>query len=298
MTIRQRFNLSMFNLGYTIKGKILRTIPSILIPKSGSAHRELNIAITTYVDRYDLFFKPLYHTLRKLFPHINFYIAVNGFHDKVVQEHYLRRFYNEICTKRLIGEKFILHDRPVGLTRLWNELISEGTCQTTLVLNDDLRIYPWFRKWIERRLWSSSITLINGTWSHFFICRNLFDTVGSFDEDFRGIGFEDMDYTARCAYNKVSINNVKCQFINHLDHQPSRTSFDDQSSTLWGPKYSSINHEVFFRKWKVCDYDSGAYIKQLDSYVMPVKGFDKKQSKINLKFINGVCYPDRAEFKS
>jgi hypothetical protein len=162
-----------------------------------------------------------------------------------------------------------------------------------LILNDDLKIYPWFRHWINKELWSSSVTLINGTWSHFFICKDLLDTIGSFDEDFRGIGFEDMDYSARCAYNKILINNLRCQFIAHLDHQPSRTSFDDRSSTLWGPKYSSINHETFFKKWRICDHDSGIYIKQLKSFVVPVKPLVNKRGHLHLNFVNGVCYPDR-----
>lgn len=293
MSIKQKFNLSMFNLAYAAKGKILRSVPTRLIPKKMGLNTELNIAITTYVDRYDLFFKPLYYSLRRLCPDIRIYIAVNGFYDDKVQEQYLSRFHDEICKTRSEKESFILHDKPVGLTRLWNELITQGKCQTTLVLNDDLRIYPWLRQWLEKRLWDSSITLINGSWSHFFFYRDLFETIGPFDEDFHGIGFEDMDYTARCAYNGVSINNVRCQFIAHHDHQPSRTSFDDQSSTHWGPKYSSMNHETFFKKWKLCDHDSGIFIKQLNSFVVPLKPLVNARHDSNMRFTKGICYPDR-----
>jgi hypothetical protein len=293
MSIRQKINYSIYNLGYAVKGNVLKSFPSYLVPKGRSLNDLLEIGITTYVDRYDSFFKPLYFSLRHLFPDVNLYVAVNGFHDKQVQEDYLKRFHSELCSTDFGRGKFILHDKPVGLTRLWNELVSQGNCPTTLILNDDLMIYPWFRRWVEKKLWSPSISLINGSWSHFLLCKDILDRVGWFDEDFRGIGFEDMDYTARCAYNDVSINNLRCQYITHHDHQPSRTSFDDQSSTLWGPKYSSINHDAFFNKWMICDHDSGIYIKQLKSFVLPKKTIRNESFRRHMKFLDGLCYPDR-----
>jgi hypothetical protein len=295
MSIREKFNYSIYNLASTVKGRFLRSLPSAFVPKKLNLSTSLEIGITTYVDRYDSFFKPLYCSIRQLFPDINIYIAVNGFHDQLVQNDYLTRLHSELCMPNFGNSKFILHDQPVGLTRLWNELVCLGTSPTILILNDDLRIYSWFRHWLEKKTWGSSITLINGTWSHFFLCKELLDKIGWFDENFRGIGFEDMDYTARCLYHGVKIDNQRCQFITHHDHQPMRTSFDDQSQTLWGPKYSSINHDTFFSKWQTCDYDSGIYIKQLDSFVIPRShlGVEWRGDALNLKFNKGVCFPDR-----
>ncbi|MFN9622664.1 MAG: glycosyltransferase family 2 protein [Cyanobacteriota bacterium] len=293
MSIIEKFNYTIFNFAYAAKGEFLKSLPDFVVPKRINLNSDLEIGITTYVDRYDTFFKPLYASLKQLFPDVSLCVAVNGFNDKSVQTDYLNRINNELCGNNLGLSRFILHDKPVGLTRLWNELISAGTCRTILILNDDLKIYPWFRLWIEKKLWNSSITLVNGTWSHFFLCKDLLDKVGWFDEDFRGIGFEDMDYTARCAYNGVPINNLRCQYITHHDHQPSRTSFDDQSSTLWGPKYSSINHDVFFNKWAVCDHNSGIYIKQINSFVLPRKSFRNMIPNLELDFQNGIYYPDR-----
>lgn len=293
MSIKQSLNYRLFWLANAAKGKVLRSIPNVLIPRTKTLTNSVQIAITTYVDRYDYFFKPLYKSLNQLFPDINIFVAVNGFHDKDVQKHYLCRLHKELCTKSLNGNTFILHDKPVGLTRLWNELISQGNCETTLILNDDLRIYPWFRPWMEKMYWQSNITLINGTWSHFFLSKRVIDTVGWFDENFQGIGFEDMDYTARCAYRGITINNIRCQYIHHLDHQPSRTSFDNKSSTYWGPKYSLINHDHFFKKWHICDHDSGVFIKQLNSFVIPKRNNDERYDEVKLFFKDGVYYPDR-----
>lgn len=293
MSINQSINYKLYNYAYKAKGTILRSIPNSFVPKRRNLSGVLQIGITTYVDRYDIFFKPLYHSLKLLFPEVQIIVAVNGFHDREIQKLYLTRFHRQICVDNINSNKFVLHDNPVGLTRLWNEILSQGNNKTTLILNDDLRVFPWLRIWIEKELWNSSITLMNGTWSHFFICKDVLDLVGWFDENFRGIGFEDMDYTARCAYKGVVIQNLRCQYITHLDHQPSRTSFDDQTQTLWGSKYSSINHDAFFQKWKICDHDSGIFIKQLNSFVIPNNLDSEKGEEINLIFKDNICYPDR-----
>jgi len=293
MSMNPNLNYRLFQLADATKGKLLCSIPSGIIPRRINIANYLQIAITTYVDRYDQFFKPLYKSLNRLFPEVNIFVAANGFHDRDVQSQYLCRIHNELCNRDLCGNTFILHDKPVGLTRLWNELISQGNCKTTLILNDDLRVYPWFRAWIEKKYWESNITLINGTWSHFFFSKDILETVGWFDESFQGIGFEDMDYTARCSSKGITMHNVRCQYIQHLDHQPLRTSFDNKSSTYWGPKYSTINHDSFFRKWAICDHNSGIFIKQLNSFVIPKSKHKEKHSRVELFFKNGVYYPDR-----
>jgi hypothetical protein len=294
MGITQQINSTLYDYAYKSRGILLNSIPSRVISNQFNLSHVLQIGITTYVDRYEAFFKPLYFSLRRTFPEISIYVAVNGFHDLSLQTKYLERFYNEICLPHASGsDRFILHDKTVGLTRLWNEILSLGRSKTTLILNDDLRIFPWFRKWLENKPWYSDITLINGSWSHFFICKSILSKVGWFDEEFQGIGFEDMDYTARCVTEGVLIGNLRCQNIIHLDHQPTRTSFDDRSKTLWGPKYSTINHDRFFNKWKLTNDHNGVFIKQLNSYVVPNITYNLKSPILDLIFHDNVCYPDR-----
>jgi hypothetical protein len=289
------FNYQAYKILDRLKGKTLRMIPNRLISRNAGLGANLQIAVTTYVDRYELFFKPLYYSLRKIFPDVNIYTAVNGFHDHDIQSKYLQRLQSELCESPMDGCTFILHDQPVGLTRLWNELLSQGSATTTLILNDDLEIYPWLRCWTQKGSWGENITLVNGSWSHFFISKHVLKTVGWFDEDFKGIGFEDMDYTARCALSGIPIDNLSCQYIKHLDHQPVRTSFDTQSTTMWGPKYSSMNHDSFFRKWRKCSHNSGIFIKQINSFVEPVniRLLESRQASISLAFRKGICFPDR-----
>jgi hypothetical protein len=293
MAIKNNLNFMIYDFAYRAKGRLLNLAPTHLVPRRLDLSSKMQIAITTYVDRYDLYFKPLFFSLRKLFPEINILVAVNGFPDNDVQMQYLDRFRSEICDIMPLNCLFLLHDKPVGLTRMWNELLSLSEYNATLILNDDLKIYPWFKSWINQTCISSGLTLINGTWSHFFICKEVLDLVGWFDEDFHGIGFEDMDYTARCALKGIKIGNLRCPHIIHHDHQPLRTSFDNKSSTLWGPKYSSINHDAFFQKWEITEDPAGIYIKQLNASVVPTTILSNISSPINLTFNGNICYPDR-----
>lgn len=293
MKLKENLNYKIYQFSRLLKGRLLSSVPNLLIPKRRELNKDLQIGITTYVDRYESYFKPLYKSLRSIFPEVNIYVAVNGFYDDSVQKKYLELVHKELCYDLKNDNTFILHDKPVGLTRLWNELLSQGQCETTLLLNDDLYIYPWFRIWLGKVKWDAGITLINGTWSHFLFSKSMLKTVGWFDEEYRGIGFEDMDYTARCAHMNISIQNISCQYILHQDHQPTRTSFDKDSDTLWGPKYSQINHDTFFRKWKLSDTPSDIFIKQLSSYILPNQLTETKNESIELSFNGGVCYPDR-----
>jgi hypothetical protein len=291
---RQNLNYQLYLASKKLKTKLLRKLPLSFVPRQRDLSNTLQIGITTYIDRYENFFKPLYLDLLLLFPEVDIFVSVNGFFDQDSQSRYLDRLRNELCNKKSDGSTFVLHDFPVGLTRLWNEILSQGNNSTTLLLNDDLRVFPWFRAWIEKNFRSNNnITLINGTWSHLFFNRNLFGEIGLFDEDFRGIGFEDMDYTARCGIKGIEINNLACDFIEHKDHQPSRTSFDQISDTLWGPKYSSINHKYFFWKWKLSSEYPGVFIKQLDSFVTQNNHVQERSSQYKLHFQNGIYYPDR-----
>lgn len=287
-------NFFLYSLAYRLKTFFSRLIPHSLVRRNKNLSGCFDIGITTYIDRYDDYFKPLYHKLKQYFPDVRIIVAVNGFTDKEEQSMYLSRLNQELCSHQVKNSVFILHDNPVGLTRLWNEILSQSLCENTLILNDDLDLYPWFRRWIENvQLSPFYITLLEGTWSHFLISKRCITEVGWFDEGFKGIGFEDMDYTARCNELNKEIRNIRCPLISHKDHKPKRTSYGNNSGTVWGPKYSSINHEYFFTKWAVSGNESGFYVKQLNQYVKRIIS-DDRRPYTPLKFINdNIYYPDR-----
>ena len=247
-----------------------RCIPASLVPPKKDLSGHFSIGITTYIARYEKYFKPLYLALCKYFPDVRIIVAVNGFSDSAAHQSYLDRFSREICANAASNRHFVLHDKPVGCSQLWNDILGAGIQSPTLILNDDLRIYPYLRRWAESFDWEKAdIALLNSTWSNFIISQKAVRKIGAFDPMFTGIGFEDMDYTARAYFAGVKIANIICPYVYHKDLKPERTSFDAISGKVWG-KFTSANHDYFFTKWEKCAAGEGAYIKQIASHVKPV----------------------------
>jgi hypothetical protein len=247
-----------------------RLIPRALLPPRRPLGHHFTIAITTFEARYESYFRPLYRSLRRSFPEVPILVAVNGHGDQGSQGRYLERICRELADGEPPHRRFLLHDRVVGLCQMWNELLQASPTATTLVLNDDLRIDPYLRRWAEAMAWESvDLSLLNNTWSHFAIARRSWEKIGAFDQSFSGIGFEDMDYTARACLAGVRIGGVACPYLHHANDQPATTSFDGQSERVWG-KYTSANQESFFRKWVRCPAPEGTYIRQLGHHVRPI----------------------------
>lgn len=253
----------------TVQG-LRRLVPAALVPPRRDLSRSFAIGVTTYSERYERYLRPLYRQLCLLFPEVPLTIAVNGHGTIEAQGRYLQRFQDEICAKAPSHHRFLLHDRPHGLTTLWNGmLLSSPQDRPLLILNDDLLLHGWLRRWAEAFEWSAAtLALLNSSWSHFVIAPEIVQKVGAFDPDFPGIGFEDMDYTARAGMAGVTISNHLCAYLQHQDDKPASTSFDGISGRVWG-KYTSANQEHFAAHWEPCPEDQGVWIKQLRSAVRP-----------------------------
>jgi hypothetical protein len=247
-----------------------RLVPPALLPPRRDLSRSFAIGVTTYSERYDEYLRPLYGALCRIFPEVPLTIAVNGHGTAEAQGRYLARFQTEICAAAPAHHRFVLHDRPHGLTTLWNLMLAASPRdRPLLILNDDLRLHGWLRRWAEGFDWSAvTLALLNSSWSHFAIAPETVRLVGAFDPDFPGIGFEDMDYTARAGLAGVAISNHLCGYLQHQDDKPEATSFDAISGRVWG-KYTSANQEHFAALWEPCPEGEGVWIKQLRSAVRP-----------------------------
>jgi len=242
-------------------------VPASLVPPRKQLDQAFAIGITTYIERYDKYFKPLYQSVSRYFPEVKITVSVNGHPKTEEQQRYLLRLQDELCATAPPHHTFVLRDQAAGLTTMWNEMVRLSQPLPLLILNDDLRIVPWMRRWAEAFDWrSAQLTLLNSTWSHFVISKEVIDRVGAFDPGFKGIGFEDMDYTARAGLAALPIGNVLCSYIAHKNHQPSSPSFG--SDQVWG-KYTSQNEEFFYSKWEICSPEEGIFIKQIPAYVKP-----------------------------
>lgn len=242
-------------------------IPAPLVQPQKRLDQDFAIGITTYIERYEQFFKPLYRSLSRYFPEVKITVSVNGHRDTEAQQRYLTQLQRELCSTAPAHHRFVLRDKAAGLTTMWNEILDINLPLPVLILNDDLRIFPWMRRWAESFDWrSAQLTLLNSTWSHFVISPAVIDRLGAFDPGFKGIGFEDMDYTARAGLAGLPIGNVLCSYIAHQNHQPDSPSYD--SDRVWG-KYTSENEVYFYSKWQTCPAEEGVFIKQIPAHVKP-----------------------------
>jgi hypothetical protein len=298
---RNNLNYYLYRSLHKGSSTLKSAIPSVLIPRDRQLSKRLTLAVTTYIERYDDYFKPLYLKLSKLFGDTQIIVAVNGYGDTNAQAKYLQRIENELCSNAPATHRFILHDEPVGLSRMWNEILLHSKATSTLILNDDLTISPWFRRWVDRHFWAEhSLTLLNNSWSHFAISRQLIDKIGAFDPGFAGIGFEDMDFDARVHFAKQITNSLECPYIHHLNHTPKTTSFDQISGRTWG-KYTSQNEAYFFSKWQQSLEPEDAYIRQLKSRVKP--RFPHNLPRLEDQALTGLVsatihYPERMKSRS
>lgn len=290
-------NYIIYNVVRNMVVALRKQIPVRLLRQNKDLSAEFCIGITTYIERYEDYFLPLYRHLTRTFPEVRIVVAVNGIEDNQRHQSYLATIEQELASQAPSSHLFILHDIPVGLTTLWNEILSFVFPQTALILNDDLSIFPWFRKWVEKFNWNiNDIVLINNSWSHYVLPLNVYLRVGEFDESFKGIGFEDMDYTARLGLLNLPIYNVLCPYLYHHDEKPTLTSYDTLSPRIWG-KYTSSNQEHFFNKWRECSASEGVYIRQIDTYV--TNKFPLSPPSISRDFpkdwgcLQNCVYPDR-----
>jgi hypothetical protein len=292
---KPNLNFYLYRFGLARVHAAKRLIPIKMMPHRVDLSGQFVIGITTYVERYDHFFKPLYESLSYLFPDVPIVITVNGFPDSNKQLDYLARIQSELCDQAPSHHIFVLHDRPRGLTTLWNEMLQVAENKPLWILNDDLRVDSWIRRWAEKFNWNNvDLTLLNDTWSHFIISAKVVNKVGIFEPSFLGIGFEDMDYTARLGLAGVAISNIPCPYLHHCNHQPERTSFDDVSGRTWG-KYTTANEEYFYRLWAKSSDGEGVYIKQIRGFVKPVQPLSpvSLSSLKPLQIQQGLSFPDR-----
>ncbi|MFM7268628.1 MAG: glycosyltransferase family 2 protein [Cyanobium sp.] len=247
-----------------------RLVPPALVPPRRDLSASFAIGVTTYSPRYERYLKPLHAAISRIFPEVPLTIAVNGHGSADAQARYLERFQREICASAPAQQRFLLHQHPHGLTTLWNGMLAASPGdRPLLILNDDLRLHAWMRRWAEGFDWGAAeLALLNSSWSHFVIAPSTVERVGAFDPGFPGIGFEDMDYTARAGLAGVPISNHLCGYLRHHDDKPTATSFDAISGRVWG-KYTSANQEHFTASWEPCGEAEGIWIKQLRGWVKP-----------------------------
>lgn len=240
----------------------------------GLSEVAFTFGIVTYADRFDSYFKPLITILMRSFPDIKAIVVLNGHYDSMKQNKYLDEALYFLSQYPSI--KVIKYHEPEGLSKLWNQIIYTATTNKILMLNDDLKISPWFRtELISSEILNEEIALINRSWSHFLISKNTIKKNGWFDERFPAIGNEDEDYETRLVLNKIELPVFKFRQILNVVDIPKEYSYGKKPD-LVHVKYIKANQDLFHSKWDVSSHQKPGfvYVEILNAYLKLKEGMD------------------------
>lgn len=206
-----------------------------------------SIAITTFVHRFDKYFKPLMNSISRMRPDLDKIVFVNGQHKKEFNQDYRKEImrFSSSCPKTYL----IMSPIVRGCSYMWNTLCNHSSTDYILVLNDDLIINDGFFEQFESALKQQNAAgdesfRINYSFSHFCVHRkDLFD-VGYFDERLLGFGEEDGDWLWRWEVaKKKSMNTLRTPLIvNCVDNSESNS----ENMVKSNGKYSAFNAKWIF----------------------------------------------------
>jgi hypothetical protein len=205
-----------------------------------------SIGIVTYLGRFETYFQPLVKRLSFLFPDYDINVFINGHHDIVKQTRYLREVTAFLGNYPRV--RYLTHVEHQPLARGWNWLILMSTRPRVLIFNDDVYCDLEVRYNLENLTEIPEVFTLNGSWSHFVINKKVISQVGWFDERFLGIGWEDGDMICRLALHEIPLGNIIIHGLRNYVASPVDAGWAKQSEVTHG-KYSSINLEVFKKKW-------------------------------------------------
>jgi len=210
-----------------------------------------SIGVVTYVSRYDKYFIPLIKQLTSVFPDKEIICTINGHPDTSLQVEYLKNVIAFLS--QFPNVKYITYEAHQSLAKCFNWLILMSFSPAILILNDDIKVNLLFRKDFEKVFAENKdFFVINNSWSHLLISKNIIKEIGWFEERLLGAGNEDGDYMTRMIKKGRRINKVSCRGIINYVAEQENPGWKDISGLGHG-KYSNINKEFMAKKWST-DY--------------------------------------------
>lgn len=200
-----------------------------------------SIGIVTFENRFESYFKPLIKKIKNSRPDIEITVCINGQYKKPFNQTYLKEVLHFNSTfSNIFPQVFTKFN---SLAKLWNRLVLNSTENLVLILNDDIDIDETFFDLIEKEenVFENKLVLFNGIFSHFFIDRNLLQSLNWFDERFLGVGKEDRD-----IQQKVKCYNIMTPLIRSKHRE---TSIPIENMKTYGEKYTKFNESVFSEKY-------------------------------------------------
>jgi hypothetical protein len=267
-----RFKEYVYNVYWQLSSLSWKLLP--LTQDEEVSNRCYSLGITTYLDRYEDLFKPFLLQLIRVFPDTEIVVTVNGHYNREKQVVYVE----EICSflKQFKNVKVITFVEAQGLSKLWNLIVLNSTNECVFIFNDDLEITPLFRRDLDKSgILKTKIALINQSWSHFMISKQMINKVGWFDERFPAIGNEDEDYECRLALKQVELSFFHFRNIKAILTIPVTYSYGEQVEVI-NTKYLKSNKLFFDTKWETVSQPTEGYhyVRILNAWVKLKEGMD------------------------
>jgi len=210
------------------------------------------IGITTFSKRLN-FLTTLVKQVRQ-FTSEDVIIAVNGDNKSEFNNQYRKDVLTLCLQYDNVYPIFFTEFR--GLPKMWNTIAIHSKNDLLCIMNDDIEItgnnlFTWLGGTNVQT--SETITILNGSFSHYIVTKQLLEKLKYFDERFLGFGHEDGDM----MYRHIEMLNKDVSNVSmHGIHNITSGVRDDNVRNSFG-KYSEFNHEFlvgrFGPKYKPAD---------------------------------------------
>lgn len=251
--------------------------------KINLTNNEFSIGITTFKDRYHIFFKKLLKRMTYSFPGTEIIVAVNGHYDQKGQVLFLEKIKNDCAAFPHV--KLVTFIEPQGLSKLWNQIILHAGNNKIFICNDDIKISPFFRKnLLASGILNEHVAVIKDSWSHFLVSRDIISQVGWFDERLLEIGGEDDDYLLRLALKNIYPASFNIEGIINYSHKLKANTYGKDMTG--DHPYSTYNEEFLSSKWEMSRiFVEGAVLHRRGKYWRLKENMETPDfySHINLK---------------
>lgn len=200
---------------------------------------KLTITITTFSKRYE-YVEKLIKQIRN-FTDLDIILSINGDYKEKFNEEYRIKILNLSSQYPNIYPIFFPEQR--GLSKIWNTSIIHSSTDWCLLLNDDIEIHSndvfEFGKNLESE---PQIIRVNGSFSHFFVHKDIINDLGYFDERLLGFGEEDGDIFFRHIEKYGTwVRDVYLHGLNNLV-----IDVRDENIKSGNGKYSAFNRDFCF----------------------------------------------------
>jgi hypothetical protein len=210
-----------------------------------------SIGVVTYHARYEKYFMPLIRRLVSIFPDKEILCVINGHPDASLQANYLKKVTTFLQQFRNV--RYITHTKHQSLAKCWNELIILSSTEKVLILNDDTQVTELLRNELEQKALPLPFTILNTSWSHFLISKNILNIVGWFDERLLGVGHEDADYALRMGMAGIPVTDTEVLGLENYVVDEENPGWKSISKKNGDNKYAAYNTEFFNKKWITAD---------------------------------------------